>query len=60
MNEPRPHLNETDPDDTMTKKSLKELKVISCANKMHLPSCGSIVGLVIKHTLLDNSTLVIS
>ena len=37
MNELRPHPNESDLKDKMTKKYLKELKVTTCTNKVHFP-----------------------
>ena len=37
MNEPRPHLDESDLEDRMIKKGLKELKVTTYTNKVHLP-----------------------
>ena len=37
MNELRPHLNENDPKDRITKKDLKELKVATYTNNVQLP-----------------------
>lgn len=37
MNEPIPHLNESNIEDRMTKKNLKKMKVTTNTNKMHLP-----------------------
>ena len=37
MNESRPHLNENDYEDRMTKKDLKELKVTNYTNMVYLP-----------------------
>ena len=37
MNEPKPHPNESDPENGMVKKSLKELKVTTYTNNMQLP-----------------------
>ena len=34
MNDPRPHVNENDPKDRMTKKDLKELKVTGYTKKV--------------------------
>ena len=36
MNELRLRLNDSDPEDMMTKKYLKKLKVSICTNKVHL------------------------
>ena len=36
MNEPRSHLDESDPKDRMTKKNLKEWKVTTYTGKVHL------------------------
>ena len=36
MNESGPYMNESDPGDRMTKKGLKESKVTTYSNKMHL------------------------
>ena len=36
MNEPRSHPNERDSEDRLAKKGLKELKVTTYTNKMHL------------------------
>ena len=37
MNELRPHPNESGPENRMTKKGLKEMKVTTYTNKVHLP-----------------------
>ena len=36
MSELRKCVNESDPEDKMVKKNLKELKAIACTNKTHL------------------------
>ena len=43
MNGRRTHLNESDLEDRITKKKLKELKVIIYTNKVHLHFRGSII-----------------
>ena len=43
MNESRPFLNESNRQDSMTKKDLKELEVITYTNNVHLPFRGSII-----------------
>ena len=37
MNEPIPHMNESNIEDRMTKKNLKKMKVTTNTNKMHIP-----------------------
>lgn len=39
MNKPRPYRNESNPEDKMTRKDLKEMEVTTYTNKVHLPFC---------------------
>ena len=43
MNEPRPHLNERDPDDRITKKDLKEMKLLPIPIRCTFLFGGSII-----------------
>ena len=53
MNEPRPHLNESDHGNRITKKDLKELKVTTYTNKVHLPFRWlNHMNSIVKHALL--------
>ena len=38
MNEPRPHLYESNPEDRISQKDLKQLKVTTYTNKVYLLS----------------------
>ena len=53
MNEPKPHLNESNREDRRTKKGLKETKVTTYTSKVHLSSCWiNHRNFIVKHALL--------
>ena len=44
MNESRSYLSESDPKNRMTKRSLKEMKITTYTNKVHIFFGGLIIG----------------